>query len=271
MPVDGFNFVLRTGVAGYASLFGGLHPMVGLTLVSAICGIGMLWVVGKTSNQTAITTAKKRMQAYLLEMRLYRDEPSVVLRAQGRLLLHNGRYVGHMLRPALFLGLPMIVLYAHLDAVYGQRPMRVGEVALLTVETALPAERLNVRDTATVALDSVSVEQAEESVAVWRLRAVRDGTDALVLETPGGEIEKAAAVGSSGSYLSAVRAAAWWQRFLFAPGENRFSVEGVSSVTIEYSSRQIGLGAWKTHWAVWFFGISIVTAFLLRNRFGVAL
>ena len=66
------------------------------------------------------------MQAHLLEMKLYQDEPGLLFRAQGNLLLNNFRYLGHMLRPALYLALPMVVLFAHFDSVYGQRALRVG-------------------------------------------------------------------------------------------------------------------------------------------------
>src|SRR5690242_10517225 len=81
-------------------------PGAGLALISAAAGIGMLWVFQKTSNQARIRAVKRRVQAHLLELRIYRDEPAVMWQAQKALLWSNLRYLGLMLRPALFLALP---------------------------------------------------------------------------------------------------------------------------------------------------------------------
>lgn len=271
MIVDGFNAALRACAAGYARLFEPLQPVAGLALVSALVGLGMLWVVGKTSDQEAITKAKKRMQAYLLEMRLYRDEPGLLFRAQGNLVLQNLRYVAHMLRPALVLTLPMVVLYGHFDAVYGRRPLRAGESALLTVETDLPGGSLSLAGSHPFAVDSASVASAVGREVVWRVRAEAEGRGALTVKTPHGTVSKSAVAGGGHSYVSASRAGAWWQRLLLSPGEAGFERNGVTEIRIAYPARRIGVGAWQTHWAVWFLGISIVTALLFRNRLGVTI
>ena len=269
MIVDGFNALLRSLVAGYAAAFAALPPLAGLAIASVLLGIGMLWVVGKTSNQRAIERAKKRMQARLLEMRLYRDEPSLLFRAQAHLLLNNARYVGQMLRPALFLALPMAVLYAHFDAVYGRRPLRVGEAALVAADTALPGQELSLAAAGAFKVDSVPVAAAATGQVVWRVRAIADGPGALTLETPDGPIAKTALAGSGSPYLSASRRASWWERLLLAPGEAGYAAGAVAGIGIAYPSRAVGLGGWDTHWAVWFLAISLVSAFLLRGFFGV--
>ena len=271
MIVDGFNALLRASISGYAGLFGSLNPLASLALASVALGIGMLWVVGKTSNQQAIVRAKKRMQARLLEMRLYRDEPRLLFRAQGNLLVENARYVGHMLRPALFLALPMIVLYAHFDAVYGRRPLRVGETALVSAKSTLDSSELALAGSASIAVDSVSVRTASGGEIVWRIRAEAEGDDTVEIRTPGGTVAKAASVGSGLSYVSAARARSWWQRLLLSPGESGYDADAVSVVEIAYPSREIGVPGWETHWVVWFLVISLVSAYLLKGAFGVAL
>ncbi len=269
MIVDGFNHLLRLLVAGYAGALDALPPLASLGLASVLIGVGMLWVVGKTSDQPAIERAKKRMQAYLLEMRIYRDEPRILLRAQGRLLLGNARYIGLMLRPALFLALPMVLLYGHFDAVYGRRALRVGEPALLTVTTELSGRDLTLAGSGGFEVDSVSVEARATGQVSWRVRAVAAGKGALTLETPEGRVEKAAVAEGGLQYLSPSRRHSWWERLLLAPGENGYTAASVAAVSLEYPSRTVGIAGWDAHWGVWFLAISLSSAYLLKGFFGV--
>lgn len=271
MIIDGFNAILRALVTWYVAFFDMVHPFAGLAVLSAVIGLGMLWVVGKTSNQRAIGQAKKLMQAHLLEMRLYRDEPTILLRAQGRLILNNLRYVGHMSKPALFLALPMVVLYGHFDAVYGRRPLAIGEPTLVVVETDLPSAQLSLQGSGEMAVDSVPVASASDPQVTWRIRAIQAGTGELSLETPDGSVSKAAVAGTGSAYLSSKRTTSAWQRLLLNPGEPGFDAESIYSVKIAYPSRNVGIGGWETHWAVWFLVISIATAFLCKSYFGVVL
>ena len=271
MIVDAFNAVLRTAISAYAASFSNWSTFAGLVLLSGVTGIAMLWVVGKTSNQRKIELAKKRMQAHLLEMRLYGDEPRILLRAQWNLLRQNGRYLGHMLRPAVFLVVPMLVLYAHLDAIYGMRPLRVGESALVTARTTTTGNAPSLTATGAISVDSASVTTVEDGLTYWRLRAVQEGSGELQLTTPEGTISKSAAAGTGHGYVSAGRARAWWRRLLLTPGEPGPEIRGVSSIEVSYPRSEIGPSGWETHWAVWFFGISILSAFLLKGRFGVVL
>ena len=263
--------LLRPAVSLLARIFDSFDPLVGLAVASVLLGIGMLWVVGKTSNQRAIERAKKRMQAYLLEMRLYSDEPRLLFRAQGKLLLNNARYVAHMLRPALVLGLPMVVLFAHFDSVYGHRPLQVGESALFKADTTVPSQDLTLSVTGALEVESVAVGSAVSRQVFWRLRAVSEGTAQVLLETPDGSVDMAAVVGTGIPYVSASRNGPFWRKFLFSPGEPSFSLESVQALSISYPPRSIGFGPFETHWVVWFLVISILSAFLLRGRFGVVL
>lgn len=263
--------LLRAAVSFLAKIFGALNPLAGLAFCSVLLGIGMLWVVGKTSNQRAIERAKKRMQAYLLEMRLYSDEPRLLFRAQANLLLNNARYVGHMLRPALVLGIPMLVLFAHFDSVYGHRPLQVGESALFAVKTSLPSQDLTLTAKGALEVDSAAVGSAVSRQVFWRLRAVEEGGGQVLLETPHGSVEMATVVGSGMHYLSGSRSGPLWHKFLFSPGEASFSLQSVDRLSISYPPRDIGFGAFKTHWVIWFLVISILAAYLLRGRFGVVL
>jgi hypothetical protein len=67
-------------------------------------------------------------------MRLFTDEPSLVWKAQAGLLAANARYIGLMLAPAIALAVPMVLLFAHLEAWYGLAPLPPGRETLVTVQ-----------------------------------------------------------------------------------------------------------------------------------------
>ena len=271
MIVDGFNAALRYLVTTYARLFDPVGAFAGLIVASLLVGVAMLWVVGKTSDQRAIGRAKKLMQARLLEMRLYRDEPWMLFRSQAHLLLNNARYLGHMLRPALFLALPMVVLFGHFDAVYGRRPLHVGESALVTATADVPASDLQLAASAGFEVETVSVAIPESNSVVWRIRAVDEGASVLTLSTPQGTVAKHAVAGAATPYVSTTKTGSWWQRLLLSPGENGDVPAPVRSIEIDYPSSTIGVGAWQTHWLVWFLVASIACAYLLKGTFGIVL
>ena len=100
--------------------------MLGLTVLSALVGVAMLWVFSKTSDQARMKAVKNKVWAALFELRVYVDEPRVTWRAQKSLFAANLRYMGLALRPALWMILPMGLLLLHLEAFYARAPLPVG-------------------------------------------------------------------------------------------------------------------------------------------------
>src|SRR5439155_2956672 len=115
-----------------------LHPLWTLIPISILVGIAMLWAFGRFSNQSAIRETKRRIVARLYEFRLFVDEPKLIWQAQAGLLRDNLRYLGLMLVPAVVLALPMLVLFAQLDALYGWTPVRPGQTVVVTVQARQP-------------------------------------------------------------------------------------------------------------------------------------
>src|SRR5438477_11171595 len=99
--MDVFNGALNSVLWLFFAAFSWAPPALGLTVISALVGIGMLWVFRKTSDQQGMKAVKRKVYASLLEMRVFADEPAVTWRAQKSLLAANLRYMGMALRPAL--------------------------------------------------------------------------------------------------------------------------------------------------------------------------
>src|SRR5215471_5208976 len=121
-----FNSAIDVVLRAFYAAFSWAPPVLGLTVLSAAVGIGMLWVFRKTSNQEGMKKIKRRVYASLLELRVFADEPAVTWRAQKSLFAANFRYMGLALKPALWMVVPVALLLIHLESFYGRAPLPVA-------------------------------------------------------------------------------------------------------------------------------------------------
>ena len=270
--LDSFNTVFRNVIEAFLRIATEVHPFFGLAVVSVLTGIGMLWVFGLTSNQKAISETKKRLQAYLLELRLYGDDLSLVWQAQKNLVTGNVRYIGLMLRPMLVLTVPLVVLLIHLDAFYGRTPLVVGEAGIVTMQVSgrlgsnAPAPELHALDGITV--ETPAVRAIEAGQMSWRIRASKPVSGDLRFVWRDKEWVKSVEGGVGARYLSSRRVTGVWDAFLY-PGENRLAADEVEWIEVSYPAGSIEFAGLDLHWLVWFMVLSMVSAVLFKGRFRV--
>ena len=268
------NSATRFLVESFVSLFGDAHPLVSLTPLSILVGIAMLWVFGKTSNQKAILRAKRKMQAYLLELRLYGDDPRLLFTAQKNLIVSNLRYMGLMFVPAIYLTLPMVLLLFHLDAVYGIAPLEVGRSAIVTVQAAgrlaPTVEAPKLKAPVGVEVETAAVRALDAGEFSWRIRAKAEEDGVLRFDWNGRSWESDISTGGGMRYVSHSRESSALNS-VASPGQDLLDVEQIESVSINYPAKEIHTGSLSLHWLVWFLVISIVAAYLLKDLFGVAI
>ncbi len=272
--MDTFNGALGALLAGYFRLFGWAHPLVGLAVLSALVGIGMLWIFARVSNQEAISRTKRKVYAHLMELRLFVDEPAMMWRAQVQLLKANLRYLALMLVPAVAIALPMIVLLIRLDAYYGRAPLPVGAGAIVTLETrdvldaAAPAPQLDAP--AGIAVETPAVRVPRTGEVSWRIRPLRAVSGELRFTLPGGTVQKRIESGDGFRFVPGRRtgsalAALWY------PDEPRIERASVGWIDIDYPGAEIQFLGLRLHWLVWFTVISMAAALALKKRFRVVL
>src|SRR5664279_5457388 len=80
--MDLFNSIFGSLLRLYFAAFSWAPPALGLTVLSALVGVAMLWVFGKTSDQARMKAVKNKVWAALFELRVYVDEPRVTWRAR---------------------------------------------------------------------------------------------------------------------------------------------------------------------------------------------
>ena len=128
-------------------------------------------------NRAAVRAAGKRLQADLLEMRLYSSEPALMWAAQKALVRDNVRWLALLLPPALVLGLPLAWLFVQLDGIYGRSPLPVGGDAVVTVQLKRALEPADAAATLQappgIAVESPPVRIIARRQISWRIRALR--------------------------------------------------------------------------------------------------
>jgi hypothetical protein len=209
----------------------------------------------------------------MLEMRLFTDEPVLVWEAQKDLLLANLRFLGLTLRPALFLTIPMVLIFVELEAFYGRTPLPIGQSAIVTMQMkedfgAAPSLPVLQAPDGVVA-ESSPVRVAEERQISWRIRPVRAVSGSLKFVLPAGVVEKHIEAGAGPRYLSDRSVSALWDQ-LWHPGERRLRVSSVDWIEIRYPSASVSWFGLEFSWIVWFVVISMVAALLLKKRMGVS-
>jgi hypothetical protein len=269
-PLDGLLYVTRWLAQGALSPLASWPPALSLALIAVLAALGMLWTVRRYSDQEAIREVKRRLRAHLYELRLFADEPALIWRAQWQLLRFNLRYLRLMLRPALVLALPMALLLIHLDAFYGRTPLAVGKAAVVTIKLTGSASVPALEAPAGIAVETPGVRLESEREVSWRLRPLREASGRLRFVFPEAAAEKQIEAGEQPRYLSARRVSSLGDSLL-NPAEPRLSGIGVEWIEIRYPPAAVPFCGVQFHWLVWFLVVSLVAAWVLKGRLGMAL
>ncbi len=248
--------------------------LVGLTVVAAAVGAAMLWVFGRTSNQARMKQVKRRVQAGLLELRVFVDEPAVSLRAQKTLLAANLNYLGLALRPALWMVVPLGLLLIHLESFYARAPLPLAEPALVTMrmtadwDSAAPPPELIAPSGVAVLGPPVRAAAARE--VSWRIMPFSPVSERLQFRFKGQEVSKRIEAGDRYRYVTGRRVRSGWGT-IFSPGENRMRADFAEWIDVSYPAVSMRLFGFRVNWLVWFLAVSMVAALLLKKRFGVVI
>lgn len=256
-------------------------PLAGLTVVSLLVSLALLAAFKATSNQRALAAAKGRIQANLFELRLFQDDPRLVMRVVGDLLRQQAVYLRYAVVPIVWVALPLAILAAHLQARYGYDGLRPGHATLVTVRmkadagagagaSARPAITLEAPSGLRVETPGVWAAPLRETA--WRVAAERDGEFELRISPGAGAITKVVRVSPLIVARSTTRpSASVWEQ-LWTPAEPPLPAESpIEAIEVRYPERGIEVLGFSLHWVLVFVILSTLFAFLLRPVFKVVL
>jgi hypothetical protein len=252
---------------------GRLPGWLSATAVAAVTGVLLLVLFKYTSNQRAIKRVRDDINANLLALKLFKDSALVAFQAQGRLLVGAGRLFILALVPMAVMAVPVTLLLGQLSLWYQQRPLRVGEEAVVTLklngdaDAPFPAVSLEPADAIELMVGPVRVLSKRE--VCWNIRARQSGYHHLTFQVGGQAVDKELAIGEGLMRVSAERPGWRWQEVLMHPAEEPFPPHSpVRSIEIDYprrSSWTSGTDWWVAYW----FAASMGAALCFRRVLNV--
>ena len=251
-----------------------LAPIWGLTFVSVLTGIFMVWVFGRVSNQKGIARVRDRIRGNLLGVRLYQHDVPVVLRLQGRILRDTLTYMNYSLVPMLVLLIPVLLILVQLNYSFGFRPLFTGEVSILKATFSDPAvvgKELRLEAPDGIEVETPVVRIPNSSEAAWRIRVKAPGSHSVKLWVGDESFEKRIQGGEDWGPISPLRSTHLADVLLYHGEEPLPASVQVSSLELAYPPLSIHFLGWEIHWLVFFFVASIVAAFAFKGPMGVEL
>jgi len=248
--------------------FRSVDPIFGLAAISCLMSLLMVVVFRYASNQQALQRAKERMQAHLLEVRLFQDQLGVALRAYGRILRWTLIYLKHTLRPLALLFVPLVLILVQLDLRLGRGAPRPGEFFLLKAGLADAAgiEQVSLRVPEGLSLTAPPLRIPGQREVDWRLRTEKTGEFVAAVLVSGQAFSKRITVSKQIALLPAKRVRSQLFQRLLDPGETPLPSAGpLEWVAVSYRHRSMDLKYFQVHWLWPFLVISLVVGFALKK------
>lgn len=251
--------------------FRNLSPWLGMIFISLLTGLFMLVVFKYTSNQKGINQVKNKIKAHLLEIRLFKDNFSLSLKAQGNILRYNLKYISYSFKPMLVMIIPLILILIQLNLWFGYHSLVSGQKAIVKVK--LKSEynpldlKLKIEPSPGFVVDSPPLRIEEEKEINWRIQAKKKGIYPLIIKVDNNNYQKKVAIGQNS--LTKISPAKVnqniWAELLY-PGEKPLSSESpLKSIEITYSSKKMNLFGLHLHWLIVYFALSIIFGFGLKG------
>lgn len=235
----------------------------------------MLFIFRQTSNQEGIRKAKDRIKAHLLEIRLFKDNMSVSLKAQGNILLANMKYITYSFKPLLVMIIPIILILVQLNFWFGYQPLKVGESTILKVKLDEGQNPLNldikVEPSTAFSIETPPLRIEEEREISWRLRPNEKGIHELSLTLSNQRLTKEVLVAQKAlTKVSPLKVQRSFLNELFNPVEKPLPRDlPIKSIEILYPSKSMSLFGWHIHWLIIYFALSIILGFAFKGIFKV--
>lgn len=229
------------------------------TLIAAVTGVLLLIVFKYTSNQRAIKSVRNDINANLLALKLFKDNAGLAVKAQGHILWGAARLLVLALVPIAIMTVPVLLILGQLSLWYQQRPLRVGEEAVVTLRLARAADasfpEVSLRPTDAVEITAGPVRVLSKREICWNIQAREPGYHHLVFLVGDHPIDKELVIGDGYMRVSDQRPGWNWQEALMHPEEQPFAPDSpVQSIEIDYPRRSswtlFGLEPWVLYWFV---------------------
>ena len=264
--------VLGTPISSFIPAVASNHALIVLLVIAILTCLVIIVLFGYLSDQNSVRVAKDQLRAQLLAVRLFQDQPQVVVRAYGRILTGTGRYLRVSFKPLAIIIVPMIAFLVYCDHYFGSLPFQANQPILLKarLDKADALDNVSLRLPPGLSESAPAVHIADNNEVDWRLVASADGHYTVNVLAGGQELAKQVVVSNNLTHLSDCRLrGAFWQRLLECGEPALPAAAPVRLLAVNYPARDIDLGPWTTNWLVIYFVVSLAAALLFKFILGI--
>ena len=245
-----------------------LSTLAVLAVFSVLTAVISLLAVRWTSDQKAIRRVKDLMGAHVLEVRLFPDQLSVVLRAYLTLFGNTLLYLRYALAPLLVLSVPLLILFAQMESYFGRAPVEPGHdfVVRATFRTVDSFTDPYLRLPPGLVQSAPPVHIPSVREVDWRVKAEQPGTYDIHVVLQGSEYSKRVVAGSGLTRLVSEREqGSVWQQVI-DPGEPPLPRAGlVEQIRVQYPRRVFRFRTWEIEWLVPYLTLTLLAALFLKR------
>lgn len=148
--------------------------MSSLIAISALATLLAVTVFEKLSPKALRESATRQLFANLFAIRLFADEPGIVLQSLLGVIGANFRLLLCAIPPMLVLAPAFYFLYGYLDSRYGVAPLTTGVPRVVTVKLD-HFENIRLETPDWITVDSPPVHVFADREISWRIRPTRSG------------------------------------------------------------------------------------------------
>jgi hypothetical protein len=245
---------------------------LGLALLAAVSGAGMLWVFGKTTSQKRIKQARDRTMAAIYEVRLYLDSPRRVTAAMGRLLGWSFAHLALMLPAFFIMAGPLTLLGMHMDLRYGVAPVQKDRpvVVRIDLDPGHDGDEISVEPaTRGVEVTSPPLYVEDEHRVYVRIEVTRPSDQEITVRAGNEETSKKITAAPDARSVSPQRSAGLGALWAFGLERPLRAGVGVERITIDHPQRQQRWLGLAIPWWLYWLGVVMITALALRRVMGV--
>jgi len=251
-----------------------LPALAGIAILALASAVLMLLVFRATSRQRELAAVKRAIQADIFEVRLFNDDPVMVLRVLGAVVRHTGQYLRLSLVPTLWLVVPLSLLLIQMEFHYGYGGLTPGTPALVTVwlagdHTAHDPGGISLDAPAAIRVASPAVWFPTLRQVTWSVVPESRGAFELRIRTAGGTYVKSVVVSDTRERRSPLRQGPGLVEQILYPSEPPLPAGAqVGAIEVGYPSRG---PVWNLHWSVLYLGLCLAFSLALRGPLRVAI
>lgn len=252
--LNGFcNLLFNVLVAPFDELFG-YGALITITIVSLVFMPLSMLFFKRFSSQKGIAAAKGKIKGHMIEIRIYQDDLFVVMKAVGKVMYYNLKYLFLNFAPFVPLSIPFVIVAAQLVVRFGFAPIPVEERNLadlqagqgVMIEVAMAegheADAMDLQLVLPPTLTAVSplVRNAADGVAFQEVVATSAGGADLELRVGTETQAKRIVTGTELERLmQPTRVSSFWSAWLW-PAEDTFGADSaIANVSFVYPDREL--------------------------------